>query len=82
MTDDVNLGYDTPLPIKIPPNIPFAEVYPPGVQHQQPIDKMGNITTKDRVSHDLSFLKDSLVINNRVITCLLKPCHYGHSLRR
>eukprot|EP00957_Ditylum_brightwellii_P034606 2623905-Ditylum_brightwellii.AAC.1 len=43
---------------------------------------MGNVITKDRVSHDLLFPKDSLAINDRVITDLLEPCYYGHSLRR
>eukprot|EP00957_Ditylum_brightwellii_P015006 1131129-Ditylum_brightwellii.AAC.1 len=34
---------------------------------------MGNIIIKDRVSHDLSFPKEKLAINNRV-------CHYIHNL--
>eukprot|EP00957_Ditylum_brightwellii_P034770 2635393-Ditylum_brightwellii.AAC.1 len=82
MTEDVDLGYGIPLPIEILPNIPFAEVYPLGVQHQQSTNKMGNVITKDRVSHNLLFLKDFMAINDRVITDLLEPCHYGHSLHR
>eukprot|EP00957_Ditylum_brightwellii_P164392 12515494-Ditylum_brightwellii.AAC.1 len=82
MTDDVNLGYSIPLPIKILPKILFAKVYPLGVQHQQSIDKMGNVIMKDRVSHNLPFPKDSLAFNDRVITDLLEPWHYGHSLCR
>eukprot|EP00957_Ditylum_brightwellii_P212244 15367129-Ditylum_brightwellii.AAC.2 len=80
MPDDIDLVYGIPLPIKILSKIPFAEIYPLGVQHQQSINKMGNVITKDRVSHNLSFPKDTLALNNRVITDLLKPCHNGHLL--
>eukprot|EP00957_Ditylum_brightwellii_P112523 8578145-Ditylum_brightwellii.AAC.1 len=73
MTNDVDLGYGIPLPIEILPKIPFAKVYPLGVQHQQTIDKMGNVIMKDRVSHGLSFPKDSLALNDRVLTDLLEP---------
>eukprot|EP00957_Ditylum_brightwellii_P110503 8428412-Ditylum_brightwellii.AAC.1 len=82
MKDNIDLGYGIPLPLDILPQIPFAEVYPLGIQHQTSIDEMGCPIIKDRVSHDLLFPKDSLAINDRVITDLLKPCHYGHSLHR
>eukprot|EP00957_Ditylum_brightwellii_P041081 3110910-Ditylum_brightwellii.AAC.1 len=65
MTEDVNYGYNIPIPPSLLPKIQFMEVYPLGIQHQSSIDEAGNTILKDWVSHDLSFPKDNLAINNR-----------------
>ena len=53
--DDVTRGFALPLPAKVAPLIPGAEVAPMGLVAQNTISEAGEIMPKDRLTHDQSF---------------------------
>ena len=83
MKQDVELGYGIPLSVECIKQIPGAEVYPVGCQHQWTIDENGNSIPKKRVTHDLSFNKKSKKsVNQRVKEGEIPEVIYGHAMLR
>ena len=81
--DDVTRGFALPLPAKVAPLIPGAEVAPMGLVAQNTISEAGEIMPKDRLTHDQSFeIGTARSVNNRVRMEDHQPVVFGHALRR
>ena len=81
--DDVTRGFALPLPAKVAPLIPGAEVAPMGLVAQNAISEAGDIMPKDRLTHDQSFeIGTARSVNNRVRMEDHQPVAFGHALRR
>ena len=76
--EDVTHGFALPIPAKVVPMIPGAEVAPMGLVAQNTINELGEIMPKDRLTHDQSFE----IGNNRVRMEDHQPVVFGHALRR
>ena len=64
--DDVTRCFALPLPAKVAPLIPGAEVAPMGLVAQNTISEAGEIMPKDRLTHDQSFeIGTARSVNNR-----------------
>ena len=64
--DDVTRGFALPLPAKVAPLVPGAEVAPMGLAAQNTISEAGEIMPKDRLTHDQSFeIGTARSVNNR-----------------
>ena len=81
--DDVTRGFALPLPAKVAPLIPGAEVAPMGLVAQNTISEAGEIMPKDRLTHDQSFeIGAARSVNNRARMEDHQPVVFGHALRR
>ena len=81
--DDVTRGFALPLPAKVAPLIPGAEVAPMGLAAQNTISEAGEIMPKDRLTHDQSFeIGTARSVNNRARMEDHQPVVFGHALRR
>ena len=81
--DDVTRGFALPLPAKVAPLIPGAEVAPMGLVAQNTISEAGEIMPKDRLTHDQSFeIGTARSVNNRARMEDHQPVAFGHALRR
>ena len=80
--DDVTRGFALPLPAKVAPLIPGAEVAPMGLAAQN-TSEAGEIMPKDRLTHDQSFeISTARSVNNRARMEDHQPVVFGHALRR
>ena len=84
MIDEIKQGWALPLPLPFASAIPDAEVAPHGIITQYTINERGEITNKDRTTHDQSFpgAASGTSVNSRVIDEELMPCLYGHANTR
>ena len=84
LKSEVELGYALPLLAKHAMTIPQAELAPHGLTSQHSINDRGEILSKDRITHDLSFPgKASFTsINNRIEDDSLVPCLFGKTMMR
>ncbi len=81
VTKDVEYGYCFPVPIKKLPLIPGVCVAPMNIQEQNSINKLGEIITKERLTHDQSHKwRSETSINSRTKEDHLLPCIFGHAL--
>ena len=76
LKSEVKLGYALPLLAKHAITIPQAELAPHGLTSQHTINDRGEILSKDRINHDLSFPGKASFnsINNRIEDDSLVPC--------
>ena len=84
LKSEVELGYALPLLAKHAFTIPHAELAPHGLTSQHSINDRGEILSKDRITHDMSFPgKASFTsINNRIEDDSLVPCLFGETMTR
>ena len=79
----MELGYGIPLMLEFIRNLKDSEVYPLGIQNQDTINEKGDIITKKRVTHDLSFnRKKGKSVNQRVREDELPEVIFGHLFLR
>ena len=90
--DDIQAGFQLPIPKEIVRKIDGAVLAPYGIAEQFTINEFGERIEKNRLIHDQSFdFSDGNSVNHRLITddfhelrygrCLLQIIHYAHALR-
>ena len=81
---DTSRGYSFCLPVAALHDIEDAVVAPHGVIHQGTIDETGRHVSKDRPTHDQSFVArpGGRSINDRCLMERLTPIMFGHALLR
>ena len=83
LTKDVKYGYAFSVPIEKLPSIPGICDAPMNIQEQNSINKLGEIVSKERLTHDQSYKWGSdTSVNSRIKEEDLLPCVFGHALRR
>ena len=79
--DEVQHGWELPLPLDKAPRLPGSLLAPLGIADQETINEQGEVTPSDRVTHDQSFpFSSGTSVNIRVIAEELTPCMCGHML--
>jgi hypothetical protein len=82
---DVIHGYGIVLPLNKMIKIPKVVMAPMNIAPQNTINEFGQIISKDRLTHDQSFLfkgGSGTSVNSRVIKEELPPCMFGSCVRR
>ena len=90
--DDIVHGYQAPMPIRSSRLIVNGVLVPCGISDQDSINELGEIISKNRLTHDQSFdFSEKNSVNNRLIrdnlpelrygSCLQHILHYIHALR-
>ena len=82
--EDVTHGFILPLPLKKTRQIPGILIAPLNIINQNTINKEGNIVSKDRLTHNQSFVFQGS--KSSVNFCLnksnLTPCTFGWAIKR
>lgn len=80
---EVDHGWQLPLPLNNIQEIPHLCLAPMGLADQFTLDDGGNLTAKQRLTHDQSWsFKPGTAFNERIGDNNIGSCVYGHAIRR
>ena len=83
VTNDVIRGFAIPLPLSKITQIPGILFAPLNIQAQNTINERGEIIPKNRLTHDQSWMWQSVTsVNSRINKDELMPCYFGRTMRR
>jgi hypothetical protein len=83
LTSDVSSGFALPIPTSAAYKIPDLVIAPVGIASQTTINEKGELTDKDRLTHDQTFqFKSGKSLNSRVDKEALTPVLFGHCFQR